>query len=1689
MKKIYLLGLIALICIQLQSQTNYTSVMSGNWSNPATWGAADYPGQNAVAGTITIASGHTITMDVSPTNAVGALTFSAGNTINSALAFNSGISLTINGAISFTDPGNNRNQIINLGAGTLSCSSLTMPNLTNATGRSNQINISTGTLNVTNNFTCSSGENDENFLTFSDAGTINIGGNFVGAGCQLTANAATINITGNVTGITTFAANTSNINVGGNFSPTAFAANTSTVKLNGNGAQSIGVYAFYNLTVDGTGAKTASGAITVNNILALNNVLNMNTQILTIGQNATFSGTFSSSAMILFAGSGALYKITNIDTDFARIYPIGTSLGYMPLSITNVAGTDLIGTLYIRPVAGRNVLLTGSNNSLEAYWNISQANLTSNITFDGSMQYPNAAIGSATESNFTAVGRFTNAWNTGETGVSFDLSTNTINFANATLLTTSQNSDFTLGEAGAFGAVTAIYTIAAGNWSNAAIWKGGVVPNNATTDVIIKHAIAQNIAGGVNVNNLIISTEGSLNLGANNFTTNGTADIYGTISDNSNIGTNIFIGNLTIENGGTFTTTNNPPFSFRGGITNNGNMSATGTGTYTFITNNQIIGGTSAITFGGAVAISGAISVTNQNTNIVTITGTLDGDNAASTWINDINSSTQYFGTGRPFNTLGILVTSALNNTFNYNRTNTQTIYPATYYNLTLSGNNTKTLSAALIVNGTFAMNTGTFAIGNNDVTFNGQVSYTAGTTTTIGGGAQTILYNSASQQDILPTTYTGALTLQGTGNKTLKGNTTVTGTYTQDANLACGTFSNTLNGTSILTSGLLSATTGVITFAGIVNANGTNISTGANINFNNTVTQTGGSISTSAGTALYNSTNAQEILPGTYAGALTLNGASTKSLKGTTSVTGIFTLATGVGGTLACGANDLTLSGTVTNTSGAFTTGVNTVTYDGIAAQNIIGAIYSGNLSIAGGTKTLSLNNTTITGTFNVNASLNCAALNLTLNGPVNYTSGTYTSSTGTATYNSASAQDIIAGTYTGPLLIQGTGTKTLKATTTFAGAFTQTADLSCGNADLVLSGTQTWTSGNLTNGTNTVTYSGAAQIIKPTTYNNLNLSGSADKTTGGNFRINGNLAFSNRNLILGVNSIIFGPLATTSGAIASAKIDASGTGTVTKEYTGTGSFNFPIGTGALLSAATINISSATFGGTGSVTMRCIAAKAPNQLDNTVSLQKYWEISSLNMSAINAALTFNYVDAEATLASEAEYLPGYYNGSTWTYGAIADVDETANTITVNRSAASNLNSNYTAGPLYAFTVTDYYSLGGNWNAAASWSTIGYGGAAASTYPPAGANVHIGNNATITTTANVTNSIKNLTIDATGTLDMSTYASSFTITTFDGSGKLRIDNGNLPIVTTNNFINTAGSTYEFKANAAYTLPASISSYRNLIISGGQTKTLGSNTLVNENLSIVAGTLELSTFNITVSGTTNLTSILNDNSATGTNTLNNVNFTGGTISSNPTALFTIGGNIDCSSAGNGTIGQGDFNIAGTTTIASGRTLTLSNTAGVKTFNNIVVNGTWTNAIASPTVINIGGDLTVNALATFTGASAIYTFTGTNKTIGGTNAGFTITNATVSGSTNNDLSGGTLTIGTLTVNNLSSFTNLSNRSVTISTTLTGAGSGSFTQSTNSTLNLNGVAAAAGPIPVLTATALGNTVNYSLKRRPNN
>lgn len=245
-----------------QNVGDYRTKVTGawNWSSAANWercvtagtwvGATstDYPGQNPLVGVVTIQNNTNVTLDVSPANAIGSLAIIATSS-NTSMTIGAANVISVLGGVTITPSSSaNVNSSLNVGAGSLSCATLSSSNSGNDS-RDAVVTIGTGTLNASGSIAMDANAN-RNSIAFTGGGTINVVGNFV---------------TGTVT------ANTGIINVGGSFTPSVYTANTGTVNYNGNGSQNVGSYTYYNLATSTGGSKTLPSAnITINGTLSVN---------------------------------------------------------------------------------------------------------------------------------------------------------------------------------------------------------------------------------------------------------------------------------------------------------------------------------------------------------------------------------------------------------------------------------------------------------------------------------------------------------------------------------------------------------------------------------------------------------------------------------------------------------------------------------------------------------------------------------------------------------------------------------------------------------------------------------------------------------------------------------------------------------------------------------------------------------------------------------------------------------------------------------------------------------------------------------------------------------------------------------------------------------------------------------------------------------------------------------------------------------------------------------------------------------------------------------------------------------------------------------------------------------------------------------------------------------------------------
>ncbi|MCK9205970.1 MAG: T9SS type A sorting domain-containing protein [Salinivirgaceae bacterium] len=490
------------------------------------------------------------------------------------------------------------------------------------------------------------------------------------------------------------------------------------------------------------------------------------------------------------------------------------------------------------------------------------------------------------------------------------------------------------------------------------------------------------------------------------------------------------------------------------------------------------------------------------------------------------------------------------------------------------------------------------------------------------------------------------------------------------------------------------------------------------------------------------------DVTPANSLGTLDLqsgNNTATITISGTNSlsVNGAITIGAGTGsgdhkiiavgaGTLSCGSISVSATGNsnrnsgITLSSGTVTVNGNitmsdandVVTFTGAGLLNITGTMSGGTLTPSTGTVNYSNAGTQTVGTYTYN--------NLTLSGSglktMNGTVSNILSMEGTAT---ASATP----TYGGSATLQYKGSALQTTGNEFPTTFNGTGGVIINNSfgvnmsgNHTITNALTLTSGAFSIGANTLTLNGTVPIcgslvggttsnltiggtaintnLPSVTLNNLILNRVAGVTLCGNVTVLGTLTLTNGNLSLSDYSLTIADGASISGTFSDTKmISCSGTGSLIKESTTAAGLNmvYPLGTGSYYSPMTLASVAGTVAGTASVTVRAVGSLAPNT--NSYDLNKYWNVTSNNLSAFTANASFEYQAGEV-LGNASAYRPRYSsdNGTTWVEPTGASAEGVNPFSSTGTSVLTGL---WTAVEIR----TTYYSLAsGNWTNWETWT-------------------------------------------------------------------------------------------------------------------------------------------------------------------------------------------------------------------------------------------------------------------------------------------------------------------------------------------------------------------------------------------------
>lgn len=934
---------------------------------------------------------------------------------------------------------------------------------------------------------------------------------------------------------------------------------------------------------------------------------------------------------------------------------------------------------------------------------------------------------------------------------------------------------------------TTYYSRATGNWNANGTWSTVGFTSATNTGTFPVAGDVVNIGGGFTVTVNVASACASITYEA--------AGRSNTLTISSGIALTVS-GTITIPRA-------------TGGGTSNINLLAVGAGNLTAATLAYTSSGNS--TRHRLTISTGTVTITGNITTSTTGASALVSFTGAGTL--NVGGS-MFSGGGGTF--------TASTSTVNYNGSGAQTIATFTYYNLTVTGNSTKSLRAATNVSNILTVNAGaTLSL----------ATFTLGATTR---PTSTVLFCGA---------VTGS-TISGTGVFSLGGNVTVTsaGTGTSGATISCPvsliasrTFTVADDGSTakdLSMSGIVSgATFGVTKLgAGTMELSALNTYTGTTTvsagtlraSNNTVVASTNGPFGNNAsGLSLAGGTIESNVATFSRPVTVTVTNSRLDAYGAARTITSAINLATAgifnlfIGGTTVASAEGqvLTLSSVISNSAGTLNitkTGTSTATFSGAST-------YTGTTTVSGGTL--------IAG----------AAVAVSTNGPFGNSASTLTLGDAATTTNNSSPSLLTGGAFTIARTITianqaSSGTYSIggnaASTSLFSGTITLNQPLSITQ---IAAGT-VQLSGTVTTGTNKVTKIGAGTFQRT----------SAALSLGGAFEVNAGTFDANAfaTTVSGLTTVSGGTYtASTAAQSLNGGLTISG-GT----YTGLS------GTAGNTVTTNLTLSSGTLSAPGST--------------GTFSISGNWSYGGGTFTTNSGTATFN---------GTTQSIGG---GSSTTFNTLSIAGTSTTTLSINTAISANLTVSGTldlstfscnrGGAGGTLTVSGTIKLGGTSggqtgsNFPTNFSTLTLAGSTVNYYRTSGGQTVYStptyitltlSNPSGTQTAGGNLACTTLNTSFGGTLDMVTNTLSVTGTP-SNLGTISTQNTSATPISTGK---AWGGTVNYSAGANQTV-VSATSYTNLILSNSGNKTFAAATSIVANISI-SGTAKAALATFTSSANT------------------------------------------------------------------------------------------------------------------------------------------------------------------------------------------------------------------------------------------
>ena len=507
--------------------------------------------------------------------------------------------------------------------------------------------------------------------------------------------------------------------------------------------------------------------------------------------------------------------------------------------------------------------------------------------------------------------------------------------------------------------------------------------------------------------------------------------------------------------------------------------------------------------------------------------------------------------------------------------------------------------------------------------------------------------------------------------------------------------------------------------------------------------------------------------------------------------------LAVATGATLNCGTQVIAGAGSFTLNNGA-TLGIGHV--NGI----------NGNLTIA--TQTLNANGAGTTFAYNgpaaqvTGSNLPAIVNNLSVNNPLGVTLSQSVSVTNLTTLTS------------GAMVINGN-------------TLTMNGLLSVGSGSLTGGGTSDIVVGNPAGGA----------ISLPAVLNgvrNFSLNRTGGLTLTGSNTVSGTLTLTSGVLKLDIyNLTLSNSIAIAGGPFSvTTMIETSGSGRLIRSGNITNDgFNqiYPVGSGGYYNPLVItglpNIAAAV----RSLSVGAVPANL-GVLGN--SINKYWDLVSTNVTTNGGTILSFAYNAGEVVGNQLLLRP--YTNTSGSY-AFATGASAPGVNPATSTGSPTISGYWTVGSSGIF----YSYQSGNWNQSSTWTTDPGGTTGpGSTIPGINDKVVILSGRTVSLSADVTDQNLDVTINAGGILDQTTFRFTNNLAALRGDGILKLSSSNFPGTVINTFVSTDGGTTEYNNNGSMSATQAV--YYNLIIRSAGTVTQVNNISLNGNLDVKQGTFRI-----------------------------------------------------------------------------------------------------------------------------------------------------------------------------------------------------------------------------------------------------